>query len=216
MNPRVALTMLLALVIGCGGGGESGAPVTTVTAATPAAPPGGDVAMDWTTRPAVDAGGWLLAGCEGAAPLYCVSERGTPVGLVELASFPLDSFESLRGLDRFGALARLAADADRSTREDRENGCAPGSTYQSIPVRTLTVAGQPGVRFGFTVTSPQGASAERSVTYATIVGEDVVLTVAAAFGEGSCVSAEGTQFDPDTLERFEPVLDRLVSEMVLP
>ena len=192
-------------------------PGPTTVATTTTAPPSAAPALDWRTRRAVAAGrGWDLRACEGDAPLYCAYERNVLVGVVELVSFPLDSFESLRGPPRSDALGRLAADADRSAREDREKGCPPGSRYASIPARRLPVAGDQGIRYGFTVTSPRGAAAERSVTYATIVGETIFLTVAAAFGEGSCVGVEGTPFQPATLERFEPVLDRLVARMVLP
>lgn len=192
-------------------------PDPTTASTTTTAPPAPGPALEWRTRRAVAAGGgWETRACEGDAPFYCAYERDVLVGVVELASFPLPSFESLRGLPRSEALDRLAADGERSIREDRETGCPPGSRYASIPARRLPVAGDQGIRYGFTVTSPRGAAAERSVTYATIVGDTVFLTVAAAFGEGSCVAAEGTQFQPATLERFEPVLDRLVARMLLP
>jgi hypothetical protein len=213
--------VVLALVAGaCGGSGsdDDGATSTTTTTearasttTTSAAPP---IVADLAARTVTPANaeGWELAFCEGEAPMVCLSKpaRTDPSGVLELTTFPLDSFPSLQGKAGQEALEALAAEAVRTFVADRKEGCGIEYVVEGDETRPQTVAGTDGLRYGWTATVGD-AVAERSVTYAAIDGDTVLL-----LGTGALPKTRGCieRLSEFLLEDFDsalPVLDRVAA-----
>jgi hypothetical protein len=218
----VAAIGLAGLLAGCGGGGDGAAPeppttttsgrATTTTTTAPAV--GEPIVADLAARTVTPANaeGWELAFCEGEAPMVCLSKpaRTDPSGVLELTTFPLDSFPSLQGKTGQEALEALAAEAVRTFVADRKEGCGIEYVVEGDETQPQTVAGTDGLRYGWT--APVGdAVAERSVTYAAIDGDTILL-----LGTGALPKTRGCieRISEFLLEDFDsalPVLDRVAA-----
>lgn len=174
------------------------------------------VSFSDSAAPAVDlGGGWTAKHCEGDAPIICISRDGEPVGLVELATFPVDSFdlpgfqEAVADDDVEEALTILAADFVSVFEVDRTDACGTDYELEGTTPEPATVLGREGMRYGYTGTDG-GRLVERQANHGTIVGDEVVLVNASAYSPDGCVPPEG-EFDPETLDEFTPRLRALVA-----
>ena len=214
------MAALVLLVGACNGGDDAPEPTTTTSAratttTTTVAPAVGEpIAADLgarTVTPA-QADGWELAFCEGEAPMVCLSKpaRTDPSGVLELNTFPLDSFPSLQGKTGQAALEALAAESVRTFVADRKDGCGIEYVVEGDPTRPQTVLGVDGLRYGWTATVGE-AVAERSVTYAAIVGDEVHLLVTGALPKSRGCIERLSEFLLEDFDSALPVLDRIAA-----
>lgn len=224
-GPWFAVVGVLALTAACGGDGDGGntgdggggddrpGAATTSTAVADAA----DVPTidDWLDPElSVDLGrGFRLTHCEGDAPVLCVTGDGEDRGIVELSSFPVESLDEVRAALPRGPKAALEAhvgDYLASLREDRENGCGAGYVVTPLPTTVTEGADGPVASYGFTGARRGEAVSERTVQWAALRGDNLVLVNLSGYDEGSCVPAEGegTVADVVALEpRLRPVIE---------
>jgi hypothetical protein len=193
-------------------GGETSVATTTSTTTTLLRVPAVSFTED---GPPVDLGdGWSVIGCEGDAPLICVDRDGARVGVIELATFPVESFalpgfrEAAARGDVDAAMRILADDFITTFERDRREGCGDAYRIEAEEPETSTVLGQAGLRYGY-VARQDGAIVERQLNHGTIVGSEVVLANAPAYAAGGCVPREG-EFEPSVLDEFEPYLRALI------
>ena len=211
---------LIVLVIGagllaaaCGSDEEPTSATSTTSSAVPA------VAVDWEKLGSHDLGsGWTLRDAEGDAPIVEILEDGRLVGSLEVVSFPLATLPEVTAARRDGgagaALAAHASSFFTAIREDRRAGC--GSDYRFRPDEPETVELLDGaaIRYGFTggVTGAE----ERTVQWAGIRGDALVILSVPAYDPGSCLGTEGAELDVATLERLERRLTAAVERGALP
>jgi hypothetical protein len=223
---------LVAVLVACGGpvdddieqpvGDPTPTPGETETVEPPDAAPAddGDAPMpelppmvaDWSDDDVrVDLpNGWTVHGCEGDAPLLCVSAGDRPTGFLELGRYPLpDAYD---GDDR-AYLASAVDDFVEGMRADRAEGC-PDLDFEATPAIDVTVGGHPGLRGGFRLVDGDGREIERHIVYWTADGEHVAVTVPAYAADG-CLEAMG-EFTPEDLGLVALFIDRLVADTPLP
>lgn len=191
-------------------------PPPTSTTPTTAVP----VTIDWTDPDTVTelGEGWSVTACEGGATLLCVSRDGSEAGVVEALAYPLGSFE---GYDPAATpadtLAFIANDFLASMEGDRKAGCGEDYHFEASPPRDFILAGLPGISYGFAGALGDGSPSELNLQYATLVDENLVLVVAAAYDEGGCPGKDGLlSFDSTGLADFRPHLEQLLEASPLP
>lgn len=186
---------------------------TTPTTAVP-------VTIDWRDPDTVAelAGGWSVAACEGGAALLCVSRNGEEAGVVEALAYPLESFEGYEpAATPVDILALIADDFLESMKADRRAGCGEDYRFEKIRPEPFVLGGRPGISYGFTGTLGDGSPAELNLQYSTVVDENLVLMVAAAYDEGGCPGKdELLSFDSAGLADFRPQLEQLLEASPLP
>lgn len=163
-------------------------------------------------------GGWRVADCDGDAPLLCVERGEEVVGTLELNHFPLsDELAAAEGeAELRAALRDFAASRHGDIAEDRRNGCGDDYLVEADPVAEVSMAGQPGVRYGFRGTDG-GVTTEHVVSYATVAADQLWIVVAdGAAADGCMGDDELTLFDPEVLRDLLPLLDRVVAGTPLP
>lgn len=176
-------------------------------------------AVDWSalpTTPQAAPGGFTIEACAGDAPLLCVQEGDQAQGLVEHLAFTLDSFDELArdiaaGVSVHDALLAEIGRFSRAVREDRVATCPDTYTFQTAPTVSAVVAGNEGVRYGFSVLGERGNLVERGVGFMTLrtTAEGTMVSVLAAseLNDGACVDSSGTlPFTDGGLGRFVPTL----------
>jgi hypothetical protein len=178
------------------------------------------IAASWVagSGPVDLADGWRVRDCEGDAPLLCIELDGDVVGTLSLDSYPLTA--EMAAADDETALAEaLRAFADSRAvgiADDRVAGCGGGYRFRAEPVVDVTMAGHPGVRYGFRGTE-DGVLTEYVLSYATVEAGQIWIVVADGAADGGCMGdVELDLFDPVVLERFAPTLDRIVAGTPLP
>lgn len=198
-----------------------GAPTDPPTDPDDTGDPSADpIAVDWNDPGAVVTldNGWELAHCEGDAPLLCVHDGDTLLGVVEAASSPFDD-ELAAVLDAEGldaALARHVADYHETFAADRAEGCGDDYEYVAHETEQALLAGRPAVRYGFSGLL-DGVEVERNVTILAIFDGQLKLITAVANASASCLhSEEFAELTPDDLITFEPYLTSLAAGSVLP
>jgi hypothetical protein len=177
--------------------------------------------VDWATPDGTSLpDGWGLATCPGDAPLFCVSQGGQAVGTIEVLEYPLATLPDLSTvLAERGEAAALEDHADRYVADftaERTETCPPGYAVAGDPPRRLTAADGLVVRYGFTGTLANAAPSEKTVQYAGLRDNTLVLFSAIAEDPGGCVPPEGTSFTSAQLSSFAPVLDRIIEASGLP
>ena len=204
--PAAAALVTLMALQACGG--EDTATRGPTSTSTTVAP--GPLVVDWEAPGLdVDLGDRFRARhCEGDAPLLCIEEAGVPVGVVELLDFPAGDRKPLE--DRI-------ADLLRTTAADRAQGCPPGYRFDPVGPERATVAGSPGLRYGFTATFASGRPSERTIAWMVERGDAVTVLSAAADEPDGCLPPEGAgHFTTATLEAAAAALERLVAASRLP
>jgi hypothetical protein len=164
--------------------------------------------------------GWRLTRCPGDAPLFCVDQGGRTVGSVEVLEYPLSTLPDLATVlaDR-GEAAALEDHAERYVADftaERTETCPPGYAVAGDPPRRLSAVDGLAVRYGFTGTLADGRPSEKTVQYAGLREDTLVLLSAIAEDPGGCVPPEGTSFTSAQLGAFAPILDRIVEASGLP
>jgi hypothetical protein len=191
-------------------------------ASPPSNPPSGSsLRVDWAQpdRTALP-DGWRLADCPGDAPLFCLGKDGQTVGQIEVLEFPLATLEELSAvLAERGEAAALEDHAGRYIADftaERTEGCPPGYAVAGDPPRRLSASDGLVIRYGFTGTLADGRPSEKTVQYAGLRDDTLVLLSAIAEDPGGCLPPEGTSLTSAQLAAFAPVLDRVVEASGLP
>lgn len=112
-----------------------------------------------------------------------------------------------------GDLRAMMRDYYRSIGDDRRNGCR--CEIDPTPVREATVSGRPGITYGST--GPRRAApTERTVGYATVIDDQLVLIVASAHDPGGCIdTSEQVVFRTTDLAALVPLLELIVTHTPL-
>lgn len=147
---------------------------------------------------------WTVDDCEGDAPILCVTDGDRTVGTVEYVQYPSEGDTDLR--------ARVA-DFHATFEADRGAAYGPDHTFGTTGPAEVSVAGLPGLRYGFTITAPDGTEAERHVNYMTLRGDTIHVASASGY---AVEDNEYLDFMPQELQLFEPRLDAIVAERPLP
>lgn len=171
------------------------------------------IVADWdpAAEPVVLPAGHTIRHCVGDRPALCVWKGDTELGLLEALRFPApaeldgEDGEALDTAMRAFAAARVADVAS-----DRADGCGPDHEVVADAPASVTVAGGPGLRYGFT-TVVGGTVVEHVVTWATLRNGDLHLLVASAVTRDGCMADGLLSFAPDVLTPLLPVLDRVAA-----
>lgn len=236
LGRTTALLALALTVAACSGTADAPGDGTTVSPTTLANGPtttetpttvapdqpilGNGAVFDWTDpAKTADLGdGWIVAACEGDAPLLCVEREGELVGVVEAQTFPtatLDMFDPDAAAE--ANLLALAADFIEVFEEDRAIGCGADYRINPVPADPFVLGNSPGIVYGFEGRLGDGTQSELNLHYATILGEDVVTINASAYDEGGCPGRDDLGgFDSTTLIEFRPYLEAVLHESPLP
>lgn len=211
----VAATLSTGLLTSCGGDDNDDARGSTTTSQPVAV-------FDFGGRGTAALGdGWTISHCEGDAPLFCVSDGVEPRGVIEVLDYPIASYDAVeevleRGGSTAEALRAQAAEFQRVFEEDRPVGCGSGYILERYGPRPVTVAGLPGVIYGFDATF-SGRRVERALQFAAIDGDALHILATSAVEDGTCLDdGESIDFTVDELDGIQPRLERLVATSRLP
>ena len=225
-QPLRALLAVVAVIavlgVACSDKADSAAdepiPTTTTTQAPTVA------GLDLAAGSEVDLGdGWTIAPCESGPPLFCArheGENGTQ-SVIELMSVPTASYPVVKqalddGREPIDALEAQAAEYQATFEADRAAGC--GGAYEVTPIgpEAATVAGQPGILYGFNG-HQDGRHVERNVHLATIRGETLHIVATTAVDDGSCMD-DGTlaEFSVTELTQLERSILQMIAAGTLP
>lgn len=222
MHVRTTLVALAAVAVlaGCAASAAEAPQPPDVAAPSPTSEPTspGPITGSWAPgTPAAELGdGVTVTHCEGDAPLLCVADGDTHLGLLEHMTY--DAPAEL--VDRTGAeldavLRDFAAQQLVDTRADRVAGCGPDHEVGGTEPVTTEVGGQQGLRWD--VTTTRGDSiVEQVVLWATVRGDRLDLVVATAAMADGCMASEFQFFAPAILDQLVPALDRYVAGTPLP
>lgn len=147
--------------------------------------------------------------------LLCVEANDELIGTVERFSYPVSEVNLPGGetpapgaeqeflqawvADHYGVVERDRAIAD------------PVLTFTGEPPQDIAVGSLPGLRYGYTVTHPNGALLERGIGYVATDGDQIYV-----FATG-LISGDGTAHfsDAAALAAFEPHLDTIIQGLQL-
>lgn len=162
--------------------------------------------------------GFTASACPGDAPLLCVFKDGEQVGYLEALAFPIESFPDLDpDGDTDTTLARFADGFFDDMAADRATGCGTDYVFERIDPEPIVLGNTPGIVFGFAGSMPNGDPSEYNLQYATIVGDTILTTVAAAYDEGGCPGRdELSGFRSADLIELRPHLEPALYESPLP
>jgi hypothetical protein len=197
---RLALGAAVVVAAACGADGDDASAPTT-TAEVPAA------TIEWTSVGTVGlGGGWSLTDAAGDAALVAILRNGVEVGILELYAYPVSSLDAVEAHLDEGEDAALTAHVDdfvTAMATDRAIGCDPA--YEVVPTDAvhMEVGDGRAVRYGFTGAMPAGAVTERSLQWAAIRGEALVLVNVAAYDDGSCIPTDGAELSVSELAAVE-------------
>jgi hypothetical protein len=217
------MTVFAVASSGCGNDGdrgETGAPSAGPTTTTE--PAASDiVGLDFVNGSEVDlGGGWILEPCESGPPLFCARHGGETQAVIELRSAPVASYSSMKkeldaGRSPIDALRAEAAEFVSVFEKDRPEGCGASYTITPFGPETVTVAGAPGIVYGFDG-EQDGRHVERALLYSTIDGATAHLIGVTAIDDGSCMDdGELFEFTIDELTDLEPKLMRVIAASTL-
>lgn len=192
---RRSLILLPILLAACGRGGD-GAVVAAPDPTTTQPPAALTATVDWRARTITVDGDvpFDVNFCDGEAPLLCITDDGTQLGVLELATFP-------EPVTDFDAWASSFYDSIAS---DRVTGCDPTYALDGEKPVAASFAGAVGVRYGFVGTT-DGNPVERVVGFAINDAGSLRLLVANALADDGCLHRE-SELPIDVMDELEPVL----------
>jgi hypothetical protein len=177
------------------------------------------VVVDWSAIDTVDLGdGWTLEDGPGDAPYAAIRHDGAEVGIVELNAYPVDSLDAVtQHLDE-GETAALDAHVDdflEALAEDRAQGCGSDYSFEPEPRHNVQVGDGGAIRYGFAGGRAGEAVSERTLQWAAIRGDVLVLVNIAAYDPTSCISTEGAELTVSALAASEELLSEAVEASAL-
>lgn len=207
---RVASGVLI--LASCAAPGATPPTATTNTTSTTAA-----AARPWTWGvDTVNLGAaYTLGSCEGDADqIACIALDGTVVGSAEYFQLPVSNFDFLEGIENpIESIEAIAADYVATFEADRATTC-PELGFESLGPDQVTIAGIPGLRYGFLQTNASKEAVEKNLIYGLRAADVVHIFGFSANAEGSCVGAEG--MTPEQLDTITPGLDQAMASVEFP
>ncbi|HEX7168068.1 MAG TPA: hypothetical protein VF230_13910 [Acidimicrobiales bacterium] len=208
-------------VAGCSDGDSGGA--TGATTTTTEAAPMVD-GLDFAAGSEVELDdGWVVAPCESGPPLFCAKRAGSDEteSVIELMEYPTASYSTIKEVLRRGgssveALRAEAAEFHEVFAKDRPSGCGSGYRVEPFGPDDATVAGRPGVVYGFDG-HQGGRRVERALQFATIEGDTVAIIATSAVEDGTCMDdGERAEFAVAELADLQPAIIQMVAASRLP
>ena len=192
----------------------TGAPPTPPMTENPA-PAEGAIA-DWADLlgPVSAPDGWQVEPCENPV-LLCVRAEGEILGTVERFSYPLSEVSLQGGAPKTPAAQRQfleawAADHYATIERDRA-GADPDLQFAAEAPEPANVGSLSGLRYGYTITHPNGVVFDRTVGYVATDGEQIHVFVTGVIS-GDPSGSFGNEAD---LAAFEPHLAPLMAGLRL-
>ncbi|MGB3310074.1 MAG: hypothetical protein WBG32_01270 [Nodosilinea sp.] len=157
---------------------------------------------------------WQVEPCVNEV-LLCVEASGDLIGTVERFSYPVSEVDLATGetpaagaeqefLQAWVAGHYAAIQRDRSVAD-------PALTFTSDTPQDIAVGSLPGLRYGYTITHPNGALFDRGIGYVATDGDWVhVFVTGVISGDPS-----GSFSDEAAVEAFEPHLDTMIQGLRL-
>ena len=167
--------------------------------------------------------GWTIKPCESGPPLFCAHHEGEAgaQAVIELLSVPASSYPAVKraldaGESAAEALGAQAAEYQATFQADRPSGCGADYGVDPFGPGEATVAGHPGVMYGFDG-HQGGRHVERNVHFATIRGDTLHMIVATAIDDGTCMD-DGTlaEFTTAELTELQPRIAQMIANSTLP
>lgn len=209
-RPLLVLTAVLSLSLAaasCSDDPDGGAAPPSTGEATA-------VVVDWSAIERVDLGdGWTLEDGPGDAPYAAIRRDGADVGIVELNAYPVASLGAVVEHLGEGETAALDAHVDDflgAIAEDRARGCGADYSFEPEPRRNVQVSDGAAVRYGFAGGRPGEAVSERTLQWAAIRGDVLVLVNVAAYDPSSCISTEGAELTVEALAASDDLLTEVI------
>ncbi|MBW4481315.1 MAG: hypothetical protein KME14_02105 [Tildeniella torsiva UHER 1998/13D] len=203
----VGISLLTTALLACSPAPPQETPVPQDEAATPSgwanilgpisAPP------NWQVEPCVN------------AVLLCVEDNSELIGTVERFSHPLSEVPVQGGLplpagSELEFLQAWVSDHYRTIEADRQVADPALQFVGETPV-VMTVGTLPGLRYGYTITHPNGVLFDRGIGYVTTDGTMLhVFVTGVISGDPS-----GSFSDETAVETFEPHLDTIIQGLRL-
>jgi hypothetical protein len=188
----------------------TGAPPPSPMTETPAADPGWAALLGPTSAP----DHWQVAPCENPM-LLCVGADGAILGTVEYLSYPVSEVKVPGEAPATPATQRQflqawVADHYAAIRTDRA-GADPALQFSEATPEPTTVGSLYGLRYGYTITHPNGLVFDRTVGYVATDGDQVYVFVTGVIS-GDATGSFATDAD---LTTFEPHLATLIEGLRL-
>ncbi|MBE9109390.1 hypothetical protein IQ273_08165 [Nodosilinea sp. LEGE 07298] len=157
---------------------------------------------------------WQVEPCVNEV-LLCVEANGELIGTVERFSYPvgevaLPTGETLTAGAEREFLRAWVADHYGSIERDRKTA-DPALTFTSEPPQAIDVGSLPGLRYGYTVTHPNGALFDRGIGYVATDGNQVHVFVTGVISG----DPTGSFSDQAAVEAFEPHLNTIIQGLRL-
>ncbi|WOD39569.1 hypothetical protein [Nodosilinea sp. E11] len=208
--PAVAGMVLFCMVLPACTGAPPPSPIAESPAVVNAA------TTDWADLlgPTSAPENWQVEPCDNPV-LLCVTANGEILGTVERFSHPF-SEESWPGAVPTTPVAQRqfleiwVADHYAAIKSDRA-GADPNLQFSAVPPAPARVGRLPGLRYGYTITHPNGAVFDRTVGYVATDGEQIYVFVTGVIG-GDPSGSFGNEAD---LAAFEPHLATLIAGLQL-
>ncbi|HEY9818929.1 MAG TPA: hypothetical protein V6D20_24435 [Candidatus Obscuribacterales bacterium] len=208
--PIVAGMVLFCMVLPACTGAPPPAPIAEAPAAVDGAITGWADLLGPTSAPE----NWQVEPCENPV-LLCVTANGEILGTVERFSHPLSAADLPGGVPPTSAAQRQfleiwVADHYAAMESDRA-GADPNLQFSAESPEPARVGSLPGLRYGYTITHPNGKVFDRTVGYVATDGDRVYVFVTGVIsGDPS-----GSFSDANDLATFEPHLATIMEELRL-
>ncbi|PZV01342.1 MAG: hypothetical protein DCF32_16385 [Leptolyngbya sp.] len=158
--------------------------------------------------------GWQVKPCVNAV-LLCVEANGELIGTVERFSHPVSEVPVQGGLplpegSELEFLQAWVSNHYRTIEQDRQVA-DPALKFVGETPETISVGTLPGLRYGYTITHPNGALFDRGLGYVTTDGTMVhVFVTGVISGDPS-----GSFSDEELVETFAPHLNTIIQGLKL-
>ncbi len=208
------LTAMVLLTSAACGGSKGGAGSTTTAKPTTTTVPALPASFSWWAPQTTPLGhGWSIGPCAPAqqvpssqGKVLCLNNEDGRQAVIEHYRFSLPSNPDL------GA---HAAQFQQDFVKDRTAGCGAAYRVDAEPVATLNLPDGPAERYGFHGGFANAPDTERTVQWAGIRSNVLVILTISGYDPGSCVPDTG-QGTVDDLGQLVPAFDRLVQKYGLP
>jgi hypothetical protein len=219
MRARSVTTGLLAAAAllcapACGGGGSHDGGSTSTTAPSSTTTPALPGSFDWWSPQTTPLGrGWTIGPCAPAQQVPKSQGRVDCLNNEDGRQAVLEHYRFTAPADR--DLNHHAAQFLQDFTADRKAGCGAGYRVEAEPIVPRTLPDGDVRRYGFRGGFAGAPETERTVQWAGLRGDVLVIVTLSAYDPGSCVPNSG-QGSVDDLKDLVPSVDRLVQAFGLP
>ncbi|MEY3297001.1 MAG: hypothetical protein RLZZ597_261 [Cyanobacteriota bacterium] len=158
--------------------------------------------------------GWQVTPCENPM-LLCIQADGEILGTVERFSYSLRELNLQGGAPKTPEAQRQFLEAwvvdHYDTIEADRSGADPNLQFVAETPAPTQIGSLAGLRYGYTITHPNGAVFDRTVGYVTTDGEQIFVFVTGLISG----DPTGSFSDVESLETFEPYLNPLMEGLRL-